>query len=56
MADDMSDLTLQRIVVKNGMSHDLATALLTEIKTQVAYLDDLEGPLPKEGQHPGFSH
>lgn len=56
MADDMSDLTLQRIVVKNGMSHDLATALLTEIKTQVAYLDDLAGPLPKEGQHPGFSH
>ena len=37
MADNMSDLTLQRIVVKNGMSHDLATALLTEITTQLRH-------------------
>jgi glutamate decarboxylase len=50
MPDDLSDLTVQRIVVRNGLSMDLADELLTSIANSVAYLDGLEGPLPKEGR------
>ena len=46
MADDLSDVTLQRIVVKAGLSHDLATALLADIRGAVHFLDALSGPLP----------
>jgi glutamate decarboxylase len=48
MADNMADVTLQRIVVKLGMSHDLAVALLADIKAEVANLDALQSPLPDE--------
>ncbi|MFT8396547.1 glutamate decarboxylase [Propionibacterium sp.] len=48
MADNMSDVVLQRIVVKLGMSHDLAVALLADIKAEVEKLDSLESPLPDE--------
>lgn len=47
MADDLSHLVLQRIVVKVGLSHDLATALLADIRGEVAYLDALTAPLPR---------
>lgn len=57
MADDMSDVTLQRIVVKLGMSHDLAVALLADIKTEVDNLDALKSPLPDEfANHSQFHH
>lgn len=57
MADDMADVVLQRIVVKVGLSRDLATALLADIKGEVAFLDALTVPLPREthtGSH--FHH
>ncbi|MDR5700824.1 glutamate decarboxylase [Agromyces aerolatus] len=57
MADDMSDVVLQRIVVKVGLSRDLASALLADIKGEVAFLDALEAPLPDQsatGSH--FHH
>lgn len=50
MPDNLTDLTVQRIVVRNGLSHDLATALVTDIKTEVDYLEQLDGPLPKPKQ------
>ncbi|KNA89777.1 glutamate decarboxylase [Gordonia jacobaea] len=56
MADDMSNLVLQRVVVKNGMSHDLAVALVADIKSQVSYLETLEAPLPRDGSGPNFHH
>lgn len=46
MADDLSELVLQRIVVKAGLSRDLASSLLADIKGEVAYLDTLDSPLP----------
>ncbi|GAA1918730.1 glutamate decarboxylase [Microbacterium aoyamense] len=46
MADDMADVVLQRIVVKVGLSRDLASALLSDIKGEVAFLDALDVPLP----------
>jgi glutamate decarboxylase len=57
LPDDLGDITVQRVVVRNGMSLDLADALLDDIAAAVAYLDGLEGPLPKEGRRTtGFHH
>lgn len=46
MADNLSNMVLQRIVVKAGLSRDLASALLADIKGEVAYLDALTSPVP----------
>lgn len=56
MADNLSHLTLQRIVVKNGLSRDLATALLADITSEVAYLDSLQTPLPRAEAGSHFHH
>ncbi|WP_091970873.1 glutamate decarboxylase [Propionibacterium cyclohexanicum] len=56
MPADLTDITVQRIVVRNGFSRDLADAFLADLRTEVDYLDALRGPMPAEGQHPGFHH
>lgn len=56
MADDLSDMVLQRIVVKVGMSRDLATALLADIKGEVEFLEALETPLPREASSGSHFH
>ncbi|MGO1864810.1 MAG: glutamate decarboxylase [Corynebacterium variabile] len=59
MPDDLSDVTVQRIVVRNGMSHDLATLFVRDLRTCVHYLDGLAAPLPSSadcGQGTGFHH
>ena len=50
MPDNLADLTVQRIVVRNGLSMDLADAVLDAIKDSVAYLDSLSGPTPQQGR------
>jgi len=56
MPDDLSDITVQRIVVRNGLSLDLADALLDEIADSVRYLDGLTGPLPRVGRKTSAFH
>ena len=56
MPDNLSDVTVQRIVVRNGLSHDLADELLDDIREQVTFLDDLDGPMPREDVRPAFHH
>ena len=56
MPDNLSDRTVQRIVVRNGLSLDLASRLLTAITEETAYLDRLESAMPVEDQRPGFAH
>jgi len=56
MPDDLTDLTVQRVVVRNGLSMDLADALLDHITDSVRYLDDLDGPLPHEGRRTTAFH
>ena len=56
MADDMADVILQRIVVKVGLSRDLASALLADIRGEVAFLDSLQVPLPREATSGGHFH
>ena len=50
MPDNLSDLTVQRIVVRNGVSMDLADYLLLNIRTAVKYLESLKSPMPREGR------
>lgn len=56
LADDLADQTVQRIVVRSGLSRDLASALLEDIKSEVAFLDQLDTPMPREGTGSHFSH
>jgi glutamate decarboxylase len=48
LPDNMSDTTVQRIVVRNGVSMDLADYLLENIRDAVAYLESLSSPMPRE--------
>jgi glutamate decarboxylase len=50
MPDNLSNVTVQRIVVRNGLSMDLAERFLEGFRTAVHYLDQLDGPLPHEGR------
>ena len=56
MPDDISDLVVQRIVVRNGLSRNLAESLVLDIRDSVAYLDALEAPMPVEGLVSTFTH
>lgn len=56
MPDAISDLVVQRIVVRVGLSRDLAGYLLTAIEEEVAFLESLTAPLPREASNAGFAH
>jgi len=56
LADNLADVTVQRIVVRAGLSHDLANALLRDLEGEVAYLDGLKSPLPREVAGSHFHH
>jgi glutamate decarboxylase len=56
MPADLAQITVQRIVVRNGLSMDLAADLLQAIVTEVAYLDALESPMPAEKPQSAFHH
>lgn len=56
MPDDLTDVWVQRIVVRNGLSLDLATSLLTDIEEETRYLDGLTTPMPAEAASSGYHH
>ncbi len=56
MPADLTEWTVQRIVVRNGLSRDIAGDLLADIAAETAYLDGLGSPMPVQEQHPGFHH
>ncbi|MGN8024681.1 glutamate decarboxylase [Microbacterium sp. 22242] len=53
---DLEEITVQRIVVRNGVTQDLAVSLLATIREEVAYLDALTAPLPDRTAGPAFRH
>ncbi|MDR2252580.1 MAG: glutamate decarboxylase [Bifidobacteriaceae bacterium] len=53
MPDALQDLTVQRIVVRNGVTMDLADKLLGELRSAVAFLDAHGGP---RGAGAAFHH
>ncbi|RFA06716.1 glutamate decarboxylase [Subtercola boreus] len=55
MPADLQDITVQRIVVRNGMSMDLADKFLVDMAKQTDYLNRLDSPMPIETQ-PAFHH
>ena len=56
MPADLTDVVVQRIVVRNGFSHALADDFLTALRAEVDYLNSLEGPLPEVGHDATFHH
>jgi glutamate decarboxylase len=56
MPDDLSDVTVQRIVVRQDLSMDLARDLLADIEAETAHLDALESPMPAVRPQPSFHH
>ncbi|MEZ2391162.1 glutamate decarboxylase [bacterium RCC_150] len=52
----LSDITVQRIVVRNGFTRDLAASFLEDLRKEVAYLDALASPMPPEKQKEAFHH
>ena len=43
---DREDLAVLRIVVRSGMSYDMADHLLEDLRQRTADLESLDGPLP----------
>jgi len=56
MPDDLAAITVQRIVVRNGLSRDLADNLLQDIEKEVAYLEALHAPMPSASRPQPFHH
>jgi len=50
LPDNLADTTVQRIVVRNGVSMDLADYLLDNLRSTVTYLESLTSPMPREGR------
>ncbi len=46
--ENRQDLSVLRVVVRNGFSNDLADLFLTDLTQVVEYLSSLSAPLPKE--------
>jgi glutamate decarboxylase len=54
---DMEEVTIMRIVVRNGFSMDLAQLFLMNLNQTVSYLDSLDGPIPHDTKYDnGFHH
>ncbi|MGB3698540.1 MAG: glutamate decarboxylase [Gordonia sp. (in: high G+C Gram-positive bacteria)] len=56
LADDLAEMTVQRIVVRAGLSHDLADKVLEDMRTEVDFLNNLDAPMPREGAASHFHH
>jgi len=56
MPADMEDVSVMRVVFRNGVSTDLVSLLLDDIRDSVEYLDALASPLPKEGKKSSYTH
>jgi len=55
LPEGMADTVVQRIVVRNGLSMDLAETLLHDVRAAVEYLEALPAPLPTPATG-GFAH
>jgi glutamate decarboxylase len=54
--ENRQDLAVLRIVVRNGVSRDLADLLVADLGLHVEYLERLSTPLPSTGAGEGFRH
>lgn len=56
LPDNLGDQIVQRIVVRNGLSHDLAGTLMRDLRESVEYLDRLDSPMPKPRVSNAYHH
>lgn len=56
MPETISDMVVQRIVVRQGLSHDLAELLLDAIREEVDFLENLDAPIPRAKTRTNFVH
>jgi glutamate decarboxylase len=57
MPADIEDLTVMRVVVRNGVSMDLIRLLIDDIRSSVSFLNGLSAPIPRpEGSATPFHH
>jgi glutamate decarboxylase len=57
MPPDMQDMSVLRVVVRNGMSRDLAGMLLSDLKSAVSRLEQRGGaPVVSDEERAGFHH
>ena len=55
--ENREDLAVLRVVVRAGMTHDMANMFLEAVRKQTAELESLDGPLPQAVAHrESFSH
>jgi glutamate decarboxylase len=56
MPPKREDLAVLRVVVRNGFSHDMAELFLRDLRNAIAWMDDLDAPMPHEQQPSNFHH
>nr|WP_246036150.1 glutamate decarboxylase [Sinomonas susongensis] len=56
MPAGLDGLTVQRIVVRNGFTRDLAASFLEDLRNAVQFLDSADAPFPDPGHAPAFHH
>ncbi len=56
MPPNREELVVLRVVVRNGLGHDLAELFAGDLERAVEWLSNLSGPLPEEEQPGSFAH
>jgi glutamate decarboxylase len=56
--ENRQDLSVLRVVVRAGLTHDMADLFLADVRKQTEWLDSLAGPLPGRApeDHQSFAH
>jgi glutamate decarboxylase len=54
--ENRQDVAALRIVVRNGVSRDMADLLIDDLKRHIDYLERLPAPLPPTTNGEAFSH
>ena len=54
--ENRQDLSVLRIVVRAGMTHEMADLLLDDLREQTDFLESLDAPLPSERKRGAFAH
>jgi glutamate decarboxylase len=53
--ENLEDMSVLRIVVRAGMTAEMADLLLKQLREQTDFLESLDGPMPGEGRR-AFAH
>ncbi|MGZ4262069.1 MAG: glutamate decarboxylase, partial [Solirubrobacteraceae bacterium] len=54
--ENRQDLSVLRVVIRAGMTHEMADRLLDDLRNQTEFLESLKTPLPSGRQHQAFAH